>query len=193
MNSAEYARWSLERKLILDKLDQIERAEREILASVGCQVDPAGVYAVLAGEQAPPWPTRTTKRDRTRALHSMHTLLWVAEARRYLALGRENARLAAHAALMVGLFANNTGVEVALGRNARQRARAGGAARGAQIAQEARRNDATIARYYRRWQQSDELQDQFRSGAAYVKAQTGLPLRTIQRRIERMRSHKPRQ
>ena len=60
---------------------------------------------MLAGER--PWPPRTTARQRERARAALHTLLYLRQVRHHVALGTDNARLAAHAALRAGLLAGD--------------------------------------------------------------------------------------
>ena len=68
------------------------------------------IYAYLKGEQPAPWSADTALRARRRALHAMHVLVQIRATRRHLALGADNARLAAHAALLAGLYASDSAV-----------------------------------------------------------------------------------
>jgi len=108
----------------------------------------------------------------------MHALLQVDKARRYVARGHENARLAAHAALLAGLYANDAAVRV-------QRLVAGGRITGAKKTEDATKNDSIIQKLSYRWHISDDLQEEFRSSAAYIQSKRPeLTLRTIQRRLK---------
>lgn len=118
---AAYRVWELEHQLAEDLLRRVENVERALLMSLNCPTEPVDIYAILNREQPEPWPRRTSARDRTRALQAMHVLLQIAEVRRSIALGHENARLAAHAALLAGLYANSGAIEAALGRKVRQK------------------------------------------------------------------------
>ena len=190
---AELDHWQWEWRLVEDLLARVERAERDILTALRCPHDLPAIYAILDSPKKP-WPRRMTKRDQQRARYAMHALAHVAETRRHVALGVENARLAARAALLAGLFAGDAALQVALAAQADQMPRKGGHARGKQIAQRATAHDATIKKYLRRWEASDEeLQDLYRSVATYIQTETGLPRRTIERRLKVIRERKSRQ
>jgi hypothetical protein len=76
--------------------------------------------------------------------------------------------------------------EARLGSAVRTARRSGGRARGQQLAADATKHDATIRKYHRQWQQSDELQDEYRSAVAFIRTKTNLATRTIQRAIRRL-------
>jgi hypothetical protein len=150
--------------------------------------DPVTLYAILKGEQPAPWPKRTAARERRRSWHAMMTLLWVGKTR--LALEGENPRIAAHAALYAGLYANDAAVNAALAENPRK----GGRLRGAQIAENARATDARIELWSRRWQKSDIAKEQYPSLLAYLKEQIpSVSEKTIRRRLTAMGLSQPRQ
>jgi hypothetical protein len=178
------------RKLITDLLDRVERAERAILIDLHCPTDVVAIYAILKGEQRVPWPTRRAARATTRARHAMHALVLLAQTRAHLALGHEDPFLAAHNALLAGLHANDVAANAVLAAGTKR----GGQARGRQKADEATTYDRDIARYYRQWEQSDELQATYgyRSPVRYIKDRiyakhkTHLDTRTIQRTLRRL-------
>jgi hypothetical protein len=193
MNAAEYQTWQFEYRLIDDALARIERTECGILTALGCSTDLAVVYKILNGEQKPPWPKRTATCEKHRAALAMHTLAYIAETRRHLALGQENPRLAARAALMVGLYAeDDAALNTLFGARIRERFRAGGLTQGAQIAKKAKGVDAAIAKWARAWTNSDELKEQYgyRSPTKHVRVKTKLPTRTIQRRLKKLAAAK---
>jgi hypothetical protein len=103
---AEFDDWQFEQRLVEDLLVRVEQAERAILTALRCPHDLPTIYAILNRERKEPWPRRMARRDQRRARYAFHALAHVAETRRYLALGVENPRLAARAALLAGLFAN---------------------------------------------------------------------------------------
>lgn len=70
----------------------------------------------------------------------------------------------------------------------------GGRTRGEQMTKAAARSDSVVAKYYRRWQMSDELQDDFRSAATYIHHKVpSLNRRTIERSLQRIQRSKSRQ
>jgi hypothetical protein len=142
-----HEQWALETKLIEDQLARIERAEHAILKEVGCPIDPAAIYAILAGEKPAPWPKRTAARDKQRALHAMHTLLAVQKTRRYLDPLHENPRLAAEAALMAGALAGDLLINAALGATSRRTNRTSGQKRWAHLKTRDARIWQAAARY----------------------------------------------
>jgi len=186
MNADDFQLRRFESRLIEDRLAQIVRAECAILAELHCPTDPVAIYAILNGEQAAPWPTRTAPRDKQRALHAMHALLWVGRTRSHIA--HDNARLAADAALTVGALAGDAALNAARGGRILAKAQDGGHIRGAQITEKAEAEDATIKKHHRVWEMSDEVQDQYgyNSSAKYVRVKTQLPPRTVQRRLKKL-------
>ena len=119
MDRSVFEGWQLEAKQIEDLITDVERAQRAFLDSIGVPSDPVLIYAILAGERPAPWPKRTAARDKRRALHAMHTLVWLAKARQHVRFGAENSRLAAHAGLIAGLHANNAAEHAALAMTTR--------------------------------------------------------------------------
>jgi hypothetical protein len=114
-----FDRWQLEYQLVDGLLRRVEEAERAILGELGCPADPVGIDDILSGKRRAPWPKRADARQRHRARHAMHTLVHAATTRRYLALGEENSRLAAHAALLSGLHANDAAINAVIAMNRR--------------------------------------------------------------------------
>jgi hypothetical protein len=89
-----------------------------------------------------------------------------------------NAEHAAGFALRVGWHFAQLVANVA-----REPHRRGGLARARQQLKAATQRDAEIVRLARRWQASEELQDQFRSSAAYIASILKLSDRSIRRRL----------
>lgn len=123
MNREAYERWKLEAAQIEDELVRIERAECAILRELCCPTDPVALYAILAGEHPAPWPKRSAERDKRRALHAMYALIFAQKTRRYLGPTAENARLAAHAALMAGAYAGDVVINATMGMEHRTKQR----------------------------------------------------------------------
>jgi hypothetical protein len=184
MDRAAFDRWQLENRLLEDLLCQVERHEQTTLREMNCPTDAVGIYRILNGETPAPWPKRTAARDRQRARFAMHALLQIAKTRQHLAIGQENPRLAAHAALLAGLHAN-AAMAVLAEPTVKGRKRAGDKT-GQLTAAAAARNDSQIARYRRQWELSEHLQDEFRSAAAYVADKTGIDKPTIYRRFRKL-------
>ena len=191
---AELDHWQWEWRLVEDLLARVERAERDILTGAPVSARPPGdlrdsrqpeeALAAAYDEAGPTARPVCHARARPRRRDTP-----ACRAR-----GVENARLAARAALLAGLFAGDAALQVALAAQADQMPRKGGHARGKQIAQRATAHDATIKKYLRRWEASDEeLQDLYRSVATYIQTETGLPRRTIERRLKVIRERKSRQ
>jgi hypothetical protein len=111
--SAEFERWHLEQRMVLEPLAAIERAERATLTALGfSKTDDVTLFDILNARQ--PWPAGVTGSKRKRVERAAFALLHAAQARRNLLLGDgENARLAAHAALLAGLYAS-TGAATAI-------------------------------------------------------------------------------
>jgi len=65
---------------------------------------------------------------------------------------------------------------------------AGGRARGQQIAAAARLHDAEVVKLYLRWQQSDYLQDDYRTPVAYIAKMTKRNRRAIERALQRLKA-----
>ena len=169
MTEAEFRVWTLQAKLLNDLLSRVEHAEHAILTEMGCPRDPVAIFAILQGERVAPWRKRTAVRDRQRAAHAMNTLALIASVRGHLALGKENAQQAAHAALLAGLHANDAAANAVLTIHTRTNQKTKGRKRGEDIARDATQHDPVIKKHYRRWNMGDELQDEYRSAATYIK------------------------
>ena len=181
---AEYDRWALEVELVQQQLASIERAERAILVALGCPTDPVGIYAILAGERPAPWPKRTAERAKRDARNAMFVLLQINRVRSCLGPPSPNAPAAAYAALIVGALSG----DVVRHTITHKHATSAGIARGKEIARLAAKSDREIERLYRTWLTSDELQDQYRSTAAYIEAKKPtLSRKTIERRLKHLR------
>jgi hypothetical protein len=188
----ELEQWQLEYRLVNDALTRCEEAERAILRSLRCPTDPAAVYTIVAGRVSAPWPTRGAARSRQRALHAMHTLALVAEARRYFALGEENSRLAAFAAFRAGLLANDTAINAVLGLQVQRQRRNAGRVRGTMIRQDAARHDQAIRRYFAQWARDEDLHEEHPSPATYVHLRLPeVSRRTIERRLHVLKLRRP--
>jgi hypothetical protein len=193
----EYDRWKLDRKLLDGVLKRVEDAERMILEDLNCPTDPAEVDEMLSGRRTiapgvtepvrPSWPRG--KRVRERVIHARNVLALVSQVRSHVTLGSENALKAAHDALLAGIYAGDSATNAVIAVQERKGRHAGGLARGAQKADDAKRHDSAIARYDRQWHNSDELQEQYgyRSSVPYIKKKTSLDTRTIQRALKRLR------
>jgi hypothetical protein len=182
----EYEQWQFEYKLVDNLLRSVEQAEQALLIELRCPIDPVAIYAILTGERPAPWRRRMSARARTRALHAMHSLVQIQTARRHLALGEENSRLAAQAALLAGLHANNNdaAINATLVKSMRRGQRAGGWNRWKNKPTEKK---DIITRHKRAWDASDELSDSYTSCAAYIRAKTGYPESTIRYHLKRRR------
>jgi hypothetical protein len=180
--------WQTEYRQIDALLRRVEDVERGILKALRLPTDPVAVDSIVAGKTKPPWSgrKRTSARYRQRAIHAMHTLVWISQVRQHLGLESENARLAAHAALMAGLYANDAAFHIAAGLSRTR----GGRITGDKIRDKAAAHDAKIRKYHRRWiMSSDDLSDEYRSEAAYIKHElqakedVRLPEKTIRARL----------
>jgi hypothetical protein len=168
-------------RLILDKLlTGIEQAERAALARIRCPPDTESVWSIVDGRQPTPWPARTP-RAHIRAKNSATVLDLAFMVRASVRKG--NAVRAAYQALLVGMYACNANVVWAVQTGLAIDPRKGGIRRGKQIAKAAASRDARIGQYAREWVDSDFLQDEYRTAVAYVRARTGLPEKTIRRRL----------
>ena len=191
MDRESFDRYQLETQFIEDLLGNVEDAERAILREINCPTNEMAIYAILNGETPAPWPENTAERSKQRARHAMHTLLLTAQTRRHLGLSNGNPRLAAYAALLAGLYANDAAAKAALAAHADRVVKEnqrGGIMRGQQQRQKAERNDPTIDKYRRQWEFSDNLQAEFRSAAGVHSIETPLKRRTIERGLKRLRS-----
>jgi hypothetical protein len=208
----QFAQWEFEHRQVEALLRRIEQMERAALADMGCPTDVEALYAILSGEQTPPWPTddpATSNGHAERVRLALHTLSYIRQARGHLALGgSENPRLAAYSSLMAGLLATRAAVEATIdvGRQQREAAveaaldterqqrqverreqsRSGGLVTGKATSEKAAKHDHEIRRLYSRWLISDELQDQS-SQVAYIAQQTDLRDYTVRRRLAALR------
>ena len=187
-----------ERQQTLTLLDQIAEAQRAILTELGCPTDVVAVYAIVTGKQAPPWSPDDDVHNRERAKVAMFVLRFVDRARRALdELDDANAYRAVFWAIQAAAYGGDVvrvavdAVDALKGRQylatQAKRAQKGGATRGRQLAEDARKRDAVIRKFARKWRNSDDLQEQFRSAASYVVKKTGLKRRTVERRLEKLR------
>jgi hypothetical protein len=179
---------AVELQAVSDLLAFVEGIERTILTALGCSHDLDVVRAILKGEQPAPWLEEHAARDRDRAKQAMNALKQIYEVRHHLQPPNENPRLAAHAALLAGLWANDAAARAALVDQARAARQKGGRVRGAQLTDDASKHDATIRKYARQWRDSDELQEQYRTAASFISHKTGRSVRTSQRAIKRLTS-----
>jgi hypothetical protein len=106
MDKAAFERWQLENRILEDVLRKVEQYERTMLQEMNCPTDAASIYRFLNGDGPAPWPKRTAARDRQRAKYAMHALVHIAQTRHNLKIGDESPRVAAHNALLAGLYAN---------------------------------------------------------------------------------------
>lgn len=184
MTRDEYNLWQFERGLIDDLLARVERVEREILTELGY---PTGLVEIYTRLEATKAKTTTAKRAKQRAVHAMHTLAFIQRTRAALALGQENAREAAYAALHVGLYAGDAALNAVTRVNTRQGAGRGGTKTGEQTTLNANARYQQIARCFERWHRDEDLQEEYGKGpAAYAQAQTGYSYRTVVRAAKRL-------
>jgi hypothetical protein len=186
MDAAEFAVWRGDIERVEHQLADIERAERVILESLNCPSDPVGIWDVLTGRTPAPWPRRTSKANQQRARHAMFALIYVGRVRSHLY--GDNPRVAIFDALQLGAMAGDVvtiAQQVKAGAPVLRGRKKGGAKRGQQVSVAAKQHDAVILRRYRRWHNSDELQDQHRSASVYIAREEKLPLRTVQRALKR--------
>jgi len=180
----EYDRWRFEQELVETLLGRVELVERGILAEIGCPSDPVAIFDALSQPQT--WkPKRLAARNKQRALDAMWTLKLIEQTRGALALGHENARHAAHYALLAGLHAGDGALNAVKAIQARQQAIDGGRARGKQTTKTARLKRNDVDRLLRRYEVSDELQETYRSPTSYVRKQTGLSPSTVRRHAKK--------
>ena len=193
MDANEYALWQLKVDLVETQLARIEAGVKAVLAEMGCPDDPVRIYAILAGEQKAPWTKRTAETSRRRAKYAMYARLYIGKLRSALEGGPSDALMAADDALAVGWLASQLGLELL----SKERATKGGRQTGQKIALAASKADQELDRLHRQWINSDELQDVYRSSAAYIKTKKPrLQRRTIERRLQKLSTQtrpKPRQ
>ena len=86
--------WRFTWRLVCGLLDQCEHAERTVLTRLGWPTQLAAIDDALAGRaEAPPPPLNRT--DRSRVVQALHALAHISQARSHLAIGAEQAHLAA--------------------------------------------------------------------------------------------------
>lgn len=81
----------------------------------------------------------------------------------------------------------NLGGDIREGKKSHTRRRKAGQTTGPKTTAKAARNDVEIRKLARRWNSSDELQDQYPSASAYIRTKMKLPHHTIRRRIKAIR------
>lgn len=96
------------------------------------------------------------------------------------AFANREAQSAATAAFVVGLFAGGL-------KTQDRRIKAGAQARGKQLSEDALADARDWIKHKRKYEQSDSLQEQYRSLVSYLRAQTGRSERTIRRGLKRLR------
>jgi hypothetical protein len=179
----EFERWQVEWSLLDGVLRRIEEAERTILTKLRCSTDPAQIYRILSGEDALPWPTRTTARDRAgkarsarnnagkaRAKDAMMVLALLRQVRANLSPGHEHAIMAAHDAVLAGLYASNSALRAELAQAVSTK---GGRGRGAKIAKDAATHDRTIRRYARLWHSDEDVRYEHPNLVDYIDGRLG--------------------
>lgn len=183
LDRAAYDVWKLHYATVERRLASIERTERAILRKIKCPTDTVALYAILNGEQPPPWPAKTDARARQRARHAMHVLTMIDNVRRHIAFGSENACRAADWALLVGLYANDAAVNAVMAdrRNVR-----GGHTRARQQGRDVAGLEAAARRLIARWRVSELLQQQYRTPAVYLSSRLDMTARTAQRYARRL-------
>lgn len=182
MSTPNVGLWRVEHRLIEELIRRVERAERALLQRLGCPTDLPAVYAILSGEREHTWSKRTAARDKARARHAMHALAHLAAARRYVGLGSENARLAAHEALLAGLYANDAAANAALAARVGAGSRRGAKARGEEIRAAASADTAEMRRLE---QQFIESRGTRRGAASYIARRLSIPVYTVRRKLKK--------
>jgi hypothetical protein len=162
----DFAVWDLERQTLEQQIGAFERHARSTLKSLRCPVDPAGVYAMLAGEKPFPGRARERARDRQRALHAMHLLVALRDVRAHLGPTRENATKAAYAALRAGFLSN--AIDAAFGAEKRAKKRDDGRKGGNSKASRLKARQTTVDRFILK--HATAFRD---SGADYIDPKTG--------------------
>jgi hypothetical protein len=178
------AEWTLEYGLVDGLLRRIEDAERARLKKIRCPANPVQIHRILKEEDPAPWPPREDDRARRVAYRAMYVLALANQVRRHLSPDEENARLAAHDAVLVGLAA---------GREARRALEPakGGLARGQQITEATRKRDELFDRLLQEWANSEDAQREH-SAVAFVKERSGISVspKTLNRSRSRQRHRK---
>jgi len=155
MTRADWDLWKLEHDLVVGLVEKIEAAEHAILA--GLKLPPsleAAVDAIRNGQIK----RGATERDRRRASHAIVVLVQLRKVRANIGPQGGNARGAAHAALLAGLYAGDSAI---VGIEKLLKAKKGGAVRGTLSSDESRGNRARVKRALRLWQMSETLRDEW--------------------------------
>jgi hypothetical protein len=125
-------------------------------------------------------PLDATPEPGTLAWHSRTVLNEIAELRQFIAAGgNADPQVGIALGLRLGRMIEHARVDVNLGNHIREgvpvpsRRRQGGYVRGKQLTDAAAKDYATIVKHFQRWQQSDELQEQYRTSAEYIRKKTG--------------------
>ena len=184
----EHERFEFEYQLVNKLFQECEAHEREFLSSLKCPTDPAGIDDVLSGRRPAPWPAKTSTRNRNRAQRAMRALVHIAQARGHLGPLHQNARLAAHDALLAGLYVNEAITMLPGLRRQRVGQRIGGKQRGETITATASAQDTDIKRLYNRFVHGDDLRFMHLNNAIkYIAEETGLSADTIRRRLKHLK------
>ena len=178
MTAAEFALWKLEHDQVLALVKKVEAAERQILASMKLPTTPEAVeFMMTAGT----WPRGVTARHKRRAGHAMNVLVQLRQVRRYLGPEGENARRAAHAALVAGLFAGDS---VIVGLEQIVTASKGGKARGVASTVKADGNRRIVVKAWKRWTMDDDAQfNHSYKPIPFVRGETGLSAPTVRKHL----------
>lgn len=177
----EYHVWQLEQRLLLDLVSRVEAEERANLKRIRCPVDPRAIYSILNGEPDANWPKSTSARNKRRAINSMYVLLHLEAVRRHVTLGDERPALAARAALLAGLYFSTSAAVSSAWSTAAKR---GGHVRAAMVAAEAASHDDQIRRLYVACLTNEDIREDYpRSPVPFITGRTGIPAKTVQRRL----------
>ena len=111
----------------------------------------------------------------------------IGQLRRALPTGDVQAVRAAHAALMVGAFADEKFQRNATREAQKAQARSGGKSRGAVIAKEAANTRDTVVKWYRKWKENPEgWQEKYRSPVRFICEKTKLSESTVRRNVKKI-------
>ncbi|MDQ3349455.1 MAG: hypothetical protein M3545_16000 [Acidobacteriota bacterium] len=171
-----------------NKLAHIEQRELAILAEIHGPVARADLDAIFYGDRPARWRKRTAARDKSRSNTAMMVLVLIEHLRELLEHPETPPWAAVSTALRIGLDARDSAADFETAVRTRRTAQQKGRARGAQVASTATAHDSAIERAVRQWTNSDDLQEDYgyRSPVAYVRHQTKLQTRAIQRAMKRL-------